>query len=130
MTIWQMSIAFWIPKANKHTLRICNTYCFPTATMVARMRHNVVTRALLVLLPTVIRVTMIRYVSWAEHVTRMGAMRNTLRELVDIPDGRKSISRPSYSWWGPLMVAQWLIYCATNRKVASSIPDGVIGIFH
>jgi hypothetical protein len=30
----------------------------------------------------------------------------------------------------PLMVAQWLRYCATNRKVAGSIPDGVIGIFH
>jgi hypothetical protein len=26
-------------------------------------------------------------------------------------------------------VAQWLRYCATNRKVADSIPDGVIGIF-
>jgi hypothetical protein len=31
---------------------------------------------------------------------------------------------------GPLMVAQWLRYCATNRKVAGSIPDVVIGIFH
>jgi hypothetical protein len=31
---------------------------------------------------------------------------------------------------GPLMVAQWLRYCATNRKIAGSIPDGVIGIFH
>jgi hypothetical protein len=31
---------------------------------------------------------------------------------------------------GPLMVAQWLKYCATNRKVAGSIPDGVIAIFH
>jgi hypothetical protein len=31
---------------------------------------------------------------------------------------------------GPLMVAQWLRYCATNRKVAGSIPDGVSGIFH
>jgi hypothetical protein len=30
---------------------------------------------------------------------------------------------------GPLMVLQWLRYCATNRKVAGSIPDGVIGIF-
>jgi hypothetical protein len=30
----------------------------------------------------------------------------------------------------PLMVAQWLRYCATNRKVAGSIPDDVIGIFH
>jgi len=27
-------------------------------------------------------------------------------------------------------LAQWLSYCATNRKVADSIPDGVIGIFH
>ena len=27
-------------------------------------------------------------------------------------------------------VAQWLMWCATNRKVAGSIPDGVIGIFH
>ena len=26
-------------------------------------------------------------------------------------------------------VAQWLRRCATNRKVAGSIPDGVIGIF-
>jgi hypothetical protein len=31
---------------------------------------------------------------------------------------------------GPLMVAQWLRYCAKNREVAGSIPDGVIGIFH
>jgi hypothetical protein len=31
---------------------------------------------------------------------------------------------------GPLMVAQWLGYYATNRKVAGSIPDGVIGILH
>ena len=27
-------------------------------------------------------------------------------------------------------VAQWLRCCATNRKVAGSIPDGVIGMFH
>jgi len=27
-------------------------------------------------------------------------------------------------------VAQWLRCCATNRKVAGSIVDGVIGIFH
>jgi hypothetical protein len=35
-----------------------------------------------------------------------------------------------YIYGGPLMVAQWLRYCATNRKVADSIPVGVIGIFH
>ena len=28
------------------------------------------------------------------------------------------------------VVAQWLRCCATNWKVAGSIPDGVIGIFH
>jgi hypothetical protein len=27
-------------------------------------------------------------------------------------------------------VAQWLRHFATNRKVAGSIPDGAIGIFH
>ena len=27
-------------------------------------------------------------------------------------------------------VAQWLRCCATNRRVAGSIPDGIIGIFH
>jgi hypothetical protein len=27
-------------------------------------------------------------------------------------------------------LAQWLRHCATNRKVAGSNPDGVIGIFH
>jgi hypothetical protein len=32
-------------------------------------------------------------------------------------------------WWRTAM-AQWLRYCATNRKVAGTIPDGVIGIFH
>jgi hypothetical protein len=31
---------------------------------------------------------------------------------------------------GGTAVAQWLRYCATNRKVASSIPDGVIGTFY
>ena len=31
--------------------------------------------------------------------------------------------------WGTMM-AQRLKCCATNRKVAGSIPDGVIGIFY
>jgi len=31
--------------------------------------------------------------------------------------------------WGTA-VAQWLRCCATNWKVAGSIPAGVIGIFH
>jgi len=31
--------------------------------------------------------------------------------------------------WGTAVV-HWLRYCATNQKVAGSIPDGVPGIFH
>ena len=30
---------------------------------------------------------------------------------------------------GGTAVAQWLRYCATNQKVAGSIPAGVIGFF-
>jgi hypothetical protein len=36
MRILHMRMARWIPKAKTHTLRICNTYCFFTATMVAQ----------------------------------------------------------------------------------------------
>ena len=40
-----------------------------------------------------------------------------------------------FLWWYTFSklgtaVAQWLRRCATNRKVAGSIPDGVIVIFH
>ena len=41
MAIRRMRIACWIPKAKKHTLRICNTHCFSTATMVARTHLTV-----------------------------------------------------------------------------------------
>jgi hypothetical protein len=40
----------------------------------------------------------------------------------------KIFSKYFYNW-GPLLVAQWLRYCATNLKVAGSIPDGVTEIF-
>jgi hypothetical protein len=35
-----------------------------------------------------------------------------------------------FSTIGGHTVVQWLRHCATNWKVAGSIPDGVIGIFH
>ena len=41
MTIWRMRITCWVPKTTNNTLTICNTYCFSTATMVARMSLNV-----------------------------------------------------------------------------------------
>ena len=37
----RMRIACWISKATVTSLRICNNYCFSTATMVARTRLNV-----------------------------------------------------------------------------------------
>jgi len=50
MTIWRMRIACWVAKAT-HTLIICKTYCFSTATMVMRTRLNVaLIQPLLVLL--------------------------------------------------------------------------------
>jgi hypothetical protein len=44
------------------------------------------------------------------------------------------LQRPKYNKYVEIptghAVAQWLRHCAINRKVAGSIPDGVIGIFH
>jgi hypothetical protein len=59
---------------------------------------------------------------WSENVKKRGLLEVT--ELY----GRILLNTIIYG--GPLMVAQWLRYCATNRKVAGSIPGGVIGIFH
>ena len=36
----------------------------------------------------------------------------------------------SVTYYVNIAVAQWLRCCATNQKVAGSIPAGVIGIFH
>jgi hypothetical protein len=38
--------------------------------------------------------------------------------------------RITYAYRAGHAVAQWLRHCTTNRKVAGSIPDGVIGIYH
>ena len=40
-----------------------------------------------------------------------------------------SIIRALHVDWGPRW-RSWLRHCATSQKVAGSIPDGVIGIFH
>ena len=42
---------------------------------------------------------------------------------------QKLNNKDNFSHHGAV-VAQWLRYCASNRKVAGSIPGGVIGIFH
>jgi hypothetical protein len=40
MTTWRLSIACWIPKAT-NTLRLCNTQCFSSSTMIERMLLSV-----------------------------------------------------------------------------------------
>ena len=40
----------------------------------------------------------------------------------------QEFKNPKESLWGTA-VAQWLRCCATNRKVAGSIPDGISGFF-
>jgi hypothetical protein len=40
-----------------------------------------------------------------------------------------SVSNGNYMYRGTLW-RSWLRHCATSRKFAASIPDGVIGIFH
>ena len=42
MTVWRMSIAYWLPKATN--TQIFNTNCFYTATLVTRMHFSVVHR--------------------------------------------------------------------------------------
>jgi len=42
MTVWHMAHFTLVPKAtNTHTLKICNTNCFSSATMVALMHPSV-----------------------------------------------------------------------------------------
>jgi hypothetical protein len=41
MMIWSMHIVCWLPKATTHAHKICNNYCFYTATVVAWMCNSV-----------------------------------------------------------------------------------------
>jgi len=43
-----------VTKGYKHTSRVCNTYCFSTATVVARKPLSVITRALSVLFNVIV----------------------------------------------------------------------------
>jgi len=39
--IWSVRIAWWVPKATKHTLRICNTYSFSTTIIFKKTHLNI-----------------------------------------------------------------------------------------
>jgi len=56
--------------------------------------------------------------------------RNPARISSEKEENLASVTRLLVSVRICVSVAQWLRCCATNRKVAVSIPDGVIGIFH
>jgi len=56
------------------------------------------------------------------HKVREGKVRSKIRR-------RKNFESKKFIIWGTA-VGQWLRCCATNCKVAGSIPDGVIGICH
>jgi hypothetical protein len=38
--------------------------------------------------------------------------------------------KPAYIYIAGHAVAQWLRHCATNRKVAGQIPNGITAFFH
>jgi hypothetical protein len=42
---------------------------------------------------------------------------------------KKKYTYEIYTHCNEHAVAQWVMHCATNQKVAGLIPDGVIGIF-
>ena len=52
------------------------------------------------------------------HALRVNTCSNNLHTKFYVPT-------PNYPRW-----RSWLRHCATSQKVAGSIPDGVIGIFH
>ena len=55
--------------------------------------------------------------------------RNKMTSLLNIRE-RRNENMTVVFICGRTAVAQWLRYWTTNRKVAGSIPVGVIGIFH
>jgi hypothetical protein len=60
----------------------------------------------------------------AHCVSQPHSYNHTLLHLIENKIYVVTIGCGGTQWRG------WLRYCATNRKVASSIPDGVTGIFH
>jgi len=96
------------------------TYSFITATMVTRMRLNA---------PPA------NYCKNNSFITKYNPyVLSNFHQQESPPPVAKFKKSFTYKPW-PLypprpVVAQWLRHCATNRKVAGSIPDGAIEIFH
>ena len=71
---------------------------------------------------------------WARHEILQTALNlfilSSFQFILNILFPRLSDYITHYALFWGTAVAQWLRCCATNRKVAGSIPDGVNGIFH
>jgi hypothetical protein len=70
---------------------------------------------------------------WAFFLGQDVETSNVQRILVKKPIGKLALRKPKCRWeggGGGTLWRNWLRHCATGRKVAGSIPDGVIGIFH
>jgi len=95
-----------------HTLTICNTNCFPSAAMVMRTRP-----------------TLTLSVHCLSCYT--GQTKNFVPYFLNLTSVlSRFFVQHVYSTCSPTVaVAQWSRCCATNRKVAGSIPAGVSGIF-
>jgi hypothetical protein len=55
---------------------------------------------------------------------------NVYRVLVEKPIGKQALGKPKSRWEGGYAVAHLVEALRYKRKVAGSIPDCVIGIFH
>jgi hypothetical protein len=66
------------------------------------------------------------------HFAIVANLRSLLQEFMacQVHPSRKTVFKKQKANILGHAVAQWFRYCVTNRKVAGSIPDGVIGIFH
>ena len=80
----------------------------------------------------------VRFVQFFYRQQRFFCILLTVQHLLSLPVGDQIDAQFFYvirlfqssTCFEQTAVVQWLRYCATNRKVAGSIPDGVIGIFH
>jgi len=72
----------------------------------------------------VVKVIKVGILWWLGQLFRMQELDPCRRLTFLKPEDTQSVGKPKGT-----TVAQWLRHCAANRKVAGSIPDGVIRIF-
>jgi len=66
---------------------------------------------------------------WILDMERVSCLRSGAYNFEVAPRYLENFCTPDTAYWGTRW-RSWLRHCATSRKVAGSIPDGVIGNFH